>query len=618
MSTGIQLGASTGVTIPHADSTLIAPLTLGRPGPQGPEGETGPPGSAFAFQDKTKTEQFRPADEDTTVGWGGSDVCENIQLKDGRDMFFWGDTLIGDLTPSNDWVSGFAFHKRSITITDPGQQMDDGEFFDQDSDLLTPLKTPPGTPATSDEWFWFGGVAGDDGGDTAWVFTTGITGSQGGVDGFSFAETRRCALAVFDISDPTNITLTRWDLFHETDMQTGIVWGETAHLHEDGYIYLLGRRGTANLTSDGFAMRVPASDVWGPKEFWDGSTWTVDATPAPVGEFPTVPNGLRYQDGVWFGLVVPFYGEALEIWTAPEITGPWSSLGKVWYFPDTANCFYYSPRFVPQWDDQTGVAVIVARNSKEAPLEAWEYQPQVARISPLLFRAAANATIPTHTHTSGQVTDTTTVGRAVMTAATAAAARTAIGAGTSSLALGTTDTTAAAGDHTHTPAQISAGNLVMTQYRFNGHPVYLSANGQQVYINADPATPGVLGDLGVRALGVSGNAPVVHPATYFNSTTDQVDSTTPSSNNSGHVMRFGARGWVRIDMFWKRTTAAGGWTKILELPAAVPTAPVATEGYIINVAAGGAPARIKINANSRDVYTIAPAGTFNGQINYFL
>lgn len=393
MSTGIQLGQSVGVRIPHADATVIAPLTLGRPGPQGPEGEPGPPGSTFAYPDEAKTAQFRPADEDTKVGWGGSDVCENIQLKDGRDMFFWGDTLIGDLTPSNEWTAGYAFHKRSITITEPGQQMDDGVLFDQDSALLTPLKTPPGTPATPDEWFWFGGLAGNDGGDVAYAFTTGIGGTGGPEGGFAFKETRRCALAVFNISDPNNITLTRWDLFHATDPDTGIVWGETAHLHTDGYIYLIGRKGNPDLTSNGYAMRVLASDVWGTKQFWDGTAWTAGATPASIGTFPSVPNGLRYEDGTWFGLVVPFYGDALEIWTAPEITGPWGSLGEVWYFPDTANCFYYSPRFVPQWDDQTSVAVIVARNSKEDPLEAWEYQPQVIRISPMLFHAASGTRV---------------------------------------------------------------------------------------------------------------------------------------------------------------------------------------------------------------------------------
>lgn len=78
------------------------------------------------------------------------------------------------------------------------------------------------------------------------------------------------------------------------------------------------------------------------------------------------------------------------------------------------------------------------------------------------------ATFPpeTHTHTAAQISDATTVGRNVLKAADAAAARTAIGAGTSSLAIGTTSTTAAAGDHTHTAANISdstsTGRSLMT------------------------------------------------------------------------------------------------------------------------------------------------------------
>lgn len=57
--------------------------------------------------------------------------------------------------------------------------------------------------------------------------------------------------------------------------------------------------------------------------------------------------------------------------------------------------------------------------------------------------------------TSAQITDATAVGKSVLTATDAAAARTAIGAGTSNLALGTTASTAAAGNHTHTIANIT-------------------------------------------------------------------------------------------------------------------------------------------------------------------
>ena len=72
----------------------------------------------------------------------------------------------------------------------------------------------------------------------------------------------------------------------------------------------------------------------------------------------------------------------------------------------------------------------------------------------------------THTHTAAQVSDATTVGRNVMKATDAAAARTAIGAGTSSLVLGSTASTAAAGNHTHTAANITdstaTGRSVLT------------------------------------------------------------------------------------------------------------------------------------------------------------
>ena len=71
-----------------------------------------------------------------------------------------------------------------------------------------------------------------------------------------------------------------------------------------------------------------------------------------------------------------------------------------------------------------------------------------------------------HTHTAVQVSDSTATGRAVLTAADAATARTALGAGTSNLTLGSTGTTAAAGNHSHTAANITdstaTGRAVLT------------------------------------------------------------------------------------------------------------------------------------------------------------
>lgn len=68
----------------------------------------------------------------------------------------------------------------------------------------------------------------------------------------------------------------------------------------------------------------------------------------------------------------------------------------------------------------------------------------------------------THAHTASQISDATTTGRSVLTASSQAAARSAIGAGTSNLSLGTTSSTAAAGNHTHTKADITDLETIST------------------------------------------------------------------------------------------------------------------------------------------------------------
>ena len=61
--------------------------------------------------------------------------------------------------------------------------------------------------------------------------------------------------------------------------------------------------------------------------------------------------------------------------------------------------------------------------------------------------------------TSASITDATAIGKDVLTATDAADARSVIGAGTSNLALGSTSSTAAAGNHTHTKADVGLGNV---------------------------------------------------------------------------------------------------------------------------------------------------------------
>jgi hypothetical protein len=82
-------------------------------------------------------------------------------------------------------------------------------------------------------------------------------------------------------------------------------------------------------------------------------------------------------------------------------------------------------------------------------------------VTPAGVKAVADTkAASSHTHTASQVSDSTATGRSVLTATDAVAARTAIGAGTSTLALGSTGTTAAAGNHTHTAANVGAVEAV--------------------------------------------------------------------------------------------------------------------------------------------------------------
>lgn len=573
MTTGIELGEPVAIDIPSTRGIIEAPLTYGRPGPPGPQGPAGPAGSPFASLDTAGVALFDPSDVDNETGWAGGDVADNMRLNNGSDLFVWGDTFIADLNEDGSWNGGWQFHRRSLTIQAPGQNIADAALYDQDSDLLAPLKVTPGAGVDqAAEWTWFGGLAGIDGGTKAYAFAQGMVTTPDGPPGWNYKESRRTCLAELDVSDPASPVLVKWDQWAKTDPNTGVIWGDCAWEDPDGWIYVTGRTPRPDTASDAYIVRVPASDPWGAQQVWTGTAWVAGGTPAPIGTFPAVPSGIRKIGDTWFGLVAPFYATALQLWSSRSLTGGWGNVGDVYHYDNNDDVFYYSPRWVPQWDNDTGLAVIVPHNSKSDPVDPWEYQPTVIRLSRLVTQG-----------NGGGIVDWSTV----------------------------------ANKPVNVLAVETLGDVLQRRYGFTGHKPFLSANGTTIYANADPATPGVLADVALRNLTVAGKVGPHGRAngSWLNATTDASGGTTPSFQGQA---TWGG-GIVKVHVDFKRASASAG-VDILQLPADVPAPADFVDAICPIATTAGQNAILRIPAGSRTVraYSVAANTRYMGDLIFHI
>jgi hypothetical protein len=137
-----------------------------------------------------------------------------------------------------------------------------------------------------------------------------------------------------------------------TDVRT--ITGDGVAAHETDWVYVAGTSngattlGRAPLGSlmDG---RWEALQVWG-----EGGRWSNTATTKPEPLFPAQSEAtLNFHPGLgkWISFAPAAFGSrSLELWSAPRITGPWSSMGPIYKVPDFGppNYFTYAVKGHPE------------------------------------------------------------------------------------------------------------------------------------------------------------------------------------------------------------------------------------------------------------------------------
>ncbi len=153
---------------------------------------------------------------------------------------------------------------------------------------------------------------------------------------FDFAY-QRTDLVTFSLPSITEVS--RSTSFNDN----AILWG--ADLLEDGdYIYVYGAEQTA-FTKYMHVARVPAGNIRGTKEFWNGTTWVTIEPASNVGRL-TKQSGLPvdvsaqfavFKQGTVYRMVTQegFLGPTIYSWESTSPKGPWKKRQTVYVTPET-------------------------------------------------------------------------------------------------------------------------------------------------------------------------------------------------------------------------------------------------------------------------------------------
>ncbi len=273
-------------------------------------------------------------------GWTGSDAAYSIGLPDGRSLWLFGDSFLDTV---------YADYSR------PGSDLIRNCFVIQAGNNLTTLVTntiddPEALVSTLDptnEWYWPG-----DGtviGDNVYVYMMYFIRTGGGIFDFEYVRTD-----LVQFSYPSITEVSRTSAFNDSH----ILWGSA--LMEDGdYIYVYGAESTA-FTKYAHVVRIPAGNINGTKEFWNGTIWTTTEPLYNVGRLEkqsglavdvSAQYSVFYYNGKYRLLTQEgFLGPTIYSWESNKPTGPWKARQTVYVTPETGgDLFTYNAYAHPEF-----------------------------------------------------------------------------------------------------------------------------------------------------------------------------------------------------------------------------------------------------------------------------
>lgn len=261
----------------------------------------------------------------------GGDHGGSVRLADGRRFFVYGDTIRDPAT-----VSPFMVRNSALVLDEGCLRPVDG----RDGEALI-----PDDPDNTGYWPMSLRATPVNGGTRVQVVTNRVR-AVGPLEGSTTPDapdsfqTLGSSLATFEIpTDRTPRYIGQVPLTPDTSDPTVPTWGAAMWEHE-GTLYVFGTASNATKSTAGWSLHVARTDpdelsdtdTW---EYWGGSGWVPhgDGTTAPAtAELIPAERGVSHvlsvfeRGGSWYAVSKEgdFHGDALAVWKAPEVTGPWT------------------------------------------------------------------------------------------------------------------------------------------------------------------------------------------------------------------------------------------------------------------------------------------------------
>lgn len=274
----------------------------------------------------TAEEQYRALNHHDPV-WQGGDGAKTVVLPDGRTVWLFGDSIVGNVNPDG-------------SLPPTGWKLVRGTALIQEGACIDPLVTDanPGEAATLipqpsfEEFYWPDSGFVDASGTSLWVIAKKVVINPAAPWGFDIEGQ---VAARFSLPD-----LTYQSLVPMPDPPYQGDGGWTLPYVEDGWVHLYADKGF-----DHYVARFPASDTgWADGQGWE--YWTGASAPAPAWSTNTadmrtmafnsaaigIMNVVKTPTG--YAIVSQFQNE-ITAWKGSTPTGPWSLIGAVKNFAGT-------------------------------------------------------------------------------------------------------------------------------------------------------------------------------------------------------------------------------------------------------------------------------------------
>jgi len=298
--------------------------------------------TAVAFAAETDSvfhKQFRQE----IGGWIAADATYSIYLPDGRTLWLFGDTFIGEVDENNAIIPGSKFIQNSAVIQD-------GEHLET---LFTGSRTNPSDFILSafpdSTWYWPDhGVVEKD---TLRIFLAKFRKSNNGTPGFNFEHAG---------NDIANLTWPGLEFINVVPIKShpvnGVLYGDRI-LEDSGYLYIYGRKNDnpdLNIPYPHVARALKGELMNQQWEYYTGVDWSSD--PLETKRINDFQVSQQYSVSTYRGKYILL---TQDIWLSPRIysftsdspVGPWGSKRLLYTTPETEqDMFTYNAYAHPQFD----------------------------------------------------------------------------------------------------------------------------------------------------------------------------------------------------------------------------------------------------------------------------